>query len=203
MTEELKDLIEKIQQEGVKAAEDKARVIEEEAEARAKAIIEEAKKEAQVLLLEAKDKASKMEEATRASLKQVGRDLVLSLKTEINDMLNRIITTHVREALSIGELAQILGRLIKETGVNEKAEVIVALKKEDAQVLEKGFLAELKKQAEHGIKLAVSDDIRGGFTISFDSGKSFFDFTDKAFAEYISLTLKPRLAEILMEPPKK
>lgn len=203
MTEQLKELIEKIQQEGIKAAEDKARRIEAEARCRAEDIIEEARKEAEALILSAKGKAARHEESTQTSLKQVGRDVLLALKSEINEMLNRLMTARVREALTPAELAQVLGALIKEAGVLEKADVVVALKKEDVEKLEKGFLGELKKHVQGNITLKASDDVRGGFTISYDGGKSLFDFTDKALAEYISLILKPKLADILSEAPKK
>jgi len=44
MTEQLKDLIKKIQDEGVKTAQDKARSIEEEAKRRAESLLKDAKK---------------------------------------------------------------------------------------------------------------------------------------------------------------
>ena len=67
MSEQIKELIEKIQQEGVKAAEDKARAIIDEAGLQAQAIIKEAQKEAQSIILGAQDRAAKMEESGRAS----------------------------------------------------------------------------------------------------------------------------------------
>jgi vacuolar-type H+-ATPase subunit E/Vma4 len=42
-----------------------------------------------------------------------------------------------------------------------------------------------------------SEDISSGFIISYDQGKSYFDFSDKALAEYIAGYLKPQLSEIL------
>ncbi|HAJ56381.1 MAG TPA: hypothetical protein DCL35_01270 [Candidatus Omnitrophica bacterium] len=197
MSEQIKELIEKIQQEGVKAAEDKARAIIDEAGLQAQAIIKEAQKEAQSIILGAQDRAAKMEESGRASLKQAGRDMLLSLRAEINEMLGRMVRERVREALGVEELSQILGRIIKEAGVHEKAEVVVTMKKEDAEKLEKGFLAELKSQVHRGIKIASSDAMHGGFTISYDSGRSLFDFTDKALEEYIVALLSPKLAEVL------
>ena len=84
MAEELKNLIEKIHQEGVKAAEDKASDIENEAKRQAKAIVERAEKEAKDVIAEAKGKIAEMEGSGKVSLKQAGRDLLLSLRKEIN-----------------------------------------------------------------------------------------------------------------------
>jgi len=47
--------------------------------------------------------------------------------------------------------------------------------------------------------LTSGEEISGGFTISFDSGKSCYDFTDKALADYIGTYLKPKLNQILQE----
>ena len=75
---------------------------------------------------------------------------------------------------------------------NESKEYLKVLEK-----LEKGFLQELKEKVKSGITLKSTADISGGFTISFDSGKSHLDFTDHALAEYLSNYLKPKLKEIL------
>ena len=42
-------------------------------------------------------------------------------------------------------------------------------------------------------------DIRAGFVISYDGGKSQWDFSDKALAEYIGSCLNPKLNVILEE----
>ena len=197
MAEQLKELLEKIQQEGVKVAEDKARLIDEEAKRQARAIIDEARKEAETLMLEAKDSISKTEEGMKATLRQTGRDIILALKAEINATLNKLITARVREALTIDELKNILSSLVHGVSAHDKSEIVLTLKKEDAEKLEKGLLGELKKTIQAGLTIKASDDIHAGFTISYDAGKSLFDFTDKALAEYIAQSLKPKLAEIL------
>ncbi len=197
MAEELKDLIQKIQKEGVEAAESKSRTIIEEARQKADIIIKDAKKQADSIVSDAKENVAKMEEASRASLKQAGRDLLLSVRTQINDMLAKLVAGQVKAALSVDEVARILGQLIKDAADTEKEQLQLTLKKEDLDKLEKGFLDELKKRVQKGIELKASDSIQGGFTISFDSGKSLFDFTDKALAEYICSAIRPKLAEIL------
>lgn len=199
MTEELKGLIEKIREEGVKIAEDKAREIELEAKKQAGAIVEKAKREATRLVSEAKEAIARNEESSRAALKQAGRDLLLSLRKEINATLDRIVTSHVHKVLTAEELATIISALIKEGRKDDKSGVIVSLKKEDIEKLERGFLSELRDEIKKGVTLKPSDDIQGGFIISYDSGKSYYDFTDKAIAKYITSYLRPKLAEIFNE----
>jgi len=197
MAEELKSLIEKIQEEGVKTALLKAKTIEDEATRRALEIVENARHEADMLLKEAKKNISKSEESQKASLKQAGRDFLLVLKKEIEAMLDRIVKSHVHQILSPHEISQIITTLVKEYG--KSSDIIVSLKKEDREHLEKVFLSELKNEMKKEITLKAADDISGGFIISYDNGKSYYDFSDTALAEYICSYLRPKLKEILEE----
>ncbi|MDP3143313.1 MAG: V-type ATP synthase subunit E family protein [Candidatus Omnitrophota bacterium] len=199
MTEDIKNLIEKIQQEGIQAAEEKAREIEVEARSRAKEILEEAQAEAEDLISQAKEKNARKEESTQETLKQAGRDLLISLKKEINAILEKLIVSRVGEALKPEELIKIITALVKDYKGQEKGQVIISLKKEDLEKLENGFSAELKEQVKKGITLKPSEEILGGLIISFDAGKSHFDFTDQALAEYIGTYLKPKLKGILKD----
>jgi vacuolar-type H+-ATPase subunit E/Vma4 len=197
MAEDIKNLIEKIQKEGVKAAEDKAREIEEKAKLCASQIIEKAKKQAEGIICDAKDRVAKTEDSAKASLKQSGRDLLIAVKTEVNNILNKLIASSVRQSLDAQELSKIITTLVKEHKGKDKEGIIVSLNKADLEKLEKGFLGELKEEIKKGITLKPSEDITGGFIISYDSGKSHFDFTDKALADYIGSYIKPKLSEIL------
>lgn len=199
MPDELKGLIEKIREEAIKVSEDKAKAIEDEARRQAETIVKDAKREASRLIESAKAMIKKMEESSSASLRQAGRDFLLSLRKEIAVMLDRIVTSHVHRALDAEELTKIITSLVKEYKIKQDQEVIVSLKKEDLEKIEKGFLTELRSEIKKGVILKSSDEISGGFMISYDSGKSYYDFTDKALAKYISHSLKPRLAAILNE----
>lgn len=195
MTEEIKDLIEKIQQEGVFAAENKAKAIEDEAKSKAREIIEKAKNDARKLIEDAQNKISRMEENTKSQLKQAGRDLLLNLKDEINIILNKLIIRNTRESLKPGEVVKIITMLIKDYASQKN--ITISLNNDDYKMMEQGFLDELGEEIKKGVTLKPSEDIAAGFIISYDQGKSFFDFSDKALAEYISLYLKPKLSEIL------
>ena len=197
MAEDIKSLIEKIQQEGIKAAGDKAKEIEGQATQRAGDIIKAAERKAQQLISNAKEEIAKMEKSGRASLEQAARDLLLSLREQINSMLEKVVVAQLGRALSPEEMSKIITTLIKEMSRAKEAEVIVLLKEKDLKKVEKSVLHQLGAEAKKGVTLKPSGEITGGFIISYDGGKSHFDFTDKAIAEYLSLHLKPRLAELL------
>ncbi|MCU0651345.1 MAG: V-type ATP synthase subunit E family protein [Candidatus Omnitrophica bacterium] len=199
MTEEIKNLIEKINQEGVVAAQEKARQIENEALKKTCNIIEQAKQEAEIIISSAKEKSERAKTKENALLAQAARDVLLSLKKEINVMLDKIILSDVHRGLDHGVLSDILSKMVSSSFEKGKQNIIISLKKEDLHVLEKEFLPKLKEETRQGVTLKSSEEIRGGFTISYDGGKSEYDFTDKALAEYIGTCLKPELNQRLTE----
>lgn len=197
MAEQIKDLIEKIQQEGIQAAEEKAKEIKKEAVQKAAEIIEKASVEAHKIVASAKEEALKLQDNTKAMLAQAARDMLLGLRKEILSSLDALVVSDIRQALMPEELAKIITSLIKDNSGKEKGEIIISLRKEDLERLEKGFVQRLKEELKEGIALRPSADILGGFNISYDGGKSHFDFSDKALAEYIGAYLKPAISEIL------
>ncbi|MFH1777726.1 MAG: hypothetical protein ABH952_09255 [Candidatus Omnitrophota bacterium] len=199
MAEEIKGLIEKIQQEGIKAAEDRGKAIEQEAQERAEEIKQSAKKDAEKIIADAKDKAAKIEANTKILLKQASRDVLINLRKGINTMLDKMLVLRSQDALGNEELAKIISSLITGYRSKENGDIRVLLKKEDLAALEKNLFTELKEEIKKGITIQSSGDITGGFTISYDRGKSHFDFTDQAIAAYIGTYLKPKLREILEE----
>lgn len=199
MAEEIRDLIEKINQEGIKAAEKKAAEIEVAAKQKAEEVLAKARLEAEKIMAAAKDRISHEEEKGKALLNQAVRDLLLTLKKEINAMLESIVITETRHALNAESLSKLLSELIKSYASKQTADIVVSLKREDSEAFEKSFLHKLKEETHKGITLKPSEEITGGFTISFDSGKSCYDFTDRALAEYIGTFLKPKLNQILQD----
>lgn len=197
MAEDIKGLIEKIQQEGIQAAEEKAKEIEAAAKKRAAGIVQDAEKEAAQLVDSAREAIDRLEKSSRATLEQAARDFLLSLREELDGMLGKIVLDQVRQALSPEALSEILAALIKDLGQAKEGQVIVALSEKELKKIEKGILSQLGEAAKKGITLKPSGEIGGGFMVSYDGGKSHFDFSDKALAEYLSARLKPRLAELL------
>jgi len=196
MAQDIKNLIEKIQQDGIRVAEEKAKEIESQARREVTQILEKAKTEAARLISEAKEEIGRAKEEQKTFLAQAGRDLLLALRKEISAMLERIILQEVKDALTPEAIYKIIAELIKGSKPFEE-EIVISLNKADLANLEKEFLRKLKEEAKKGVVLKPSEEISGGFIISFDRGKSHFDFSDKALAEYIGTSLKPKLAELL------
>jgi len=199
MAEEIKELIEKIRSEGVRAGEDKAKAIELDALKRARKITADAEAEAKRILSEARESISRSEESSMSSLKQAARDCLIGLKKEILAILNKITLSHMHKALTVEETGKLIAHLLKECKAKDKGDVIVSLKKEDADKLAGVLMSELSGELKKNLVLKPSEDIRGGFTISYDHGKSYYDFTDRALADYIGSYIRPKLIDILKD----
>ncbi|MBU0758787.1 MAG: hypothetical protein KKC66_01580 [Candidatus Omnitrophica bacterium] len=199
MSEKLKGLLDKINQEGIQKAEEIKRAIESKAKAEAQKILEYSRRESAKLRADSEEEIRKMKDAAEVSLKQAARDLILSLKEEIMQIFNKIIATETSKALSSEEIAATLGKLIENycQKNGEVSDVKVLMKKEDQNKLKDAMLSRLKDRIKEGIEFRPSSNIKAGFSVSFDKGKSFFDFTEEGVADALSAFLNPELSKLL------
>lgn len=197
MAQEIKDLIAKIKSEGVDAAQVQAVQIKAQADQAAAKVIAEAKIQAQRIIEQATTAAKKLEDSTAAALKQSSRDLLISLKQEIAHILDRLVKAQLHQALSAGELGGIISALIKNAPLSLGSQIVVSLNPADKDKLEQGLLKQLVEETKKSIVLKSSEGIESGFVISFDAGKSIFDFTDQALSDYIGRGLRPEINKLL------
>lgn len=202
MAEDIRDLIDKIQSEGIQAAEEKARQIEDLARQKAEEIISSAKLQADRMLSDADERIRRDEENKRALLAQAGRDLLLSIKSEINSMLRALIISDTQKALTPEALSRLLSEMILRSGRSEPGSIEILMRKEDLESFENHYLHTLSEATKKEIVLKSSDEISGGFIISYDSGRSWFDFSDESLADFIGEHLKPKLKNILEDSRK-
>lgn len=200
MAEQIQELINKIKQEGIEEAQRQAKEIEEKAKAQAHQIVEGAKKEAQKIIHDAQEETKRTRLAAEMAVKQSSRNTILSLRKEIENILKKIITRQVSETLTAEQLGVIIGDLIKKSAAAEsRAEVQVNLNPKDWEKLKNGFFTKLQNEVKQPIQFQSAEDIARGFTITFDGGKSRFDFTDISLAEYLSTYLNPQIAALVKE----
>jgi len=145
MADQIKELLDKIQQEGIQAAQAKAEAIEKEAREKAAMILQKANAQAAKIIEDAKEAAERMQVSGRAALQQAGRDMLLSLKKEIFAMLERLIACQVSSVLSPEALLSIIASMIESFVAQGGRKAIVYLKEKDRQALESHFMAALKK----------------------------------------------------------
>lgn len=203
MSTQVQELIDKIKSEGIEEAQKKAKEIETQAHAKSDEIIAKAKKEAEAQLMSAKAEIARTREAAEKSLKQAARDTILDLKTIIDKTLKKIIQVHVNQALNPDQLSQILTTIIDKSIANAskgtEQNLKIFLNPTDYENLKNGFIAKLKEKIKSGLEFKSSEDISRGFTISFDGGKSSFEFSESALTEYLTMYLNPEIAALIKD----
>ena len=199
MSENLKGLLEKINQEGIRSGEEKAKAIEDKAKKDAEKILRDARKLADEIVQKAKAEAEKTKVNANLSVKQASRDLLLGLKEEIRKTLNKIMAGEITKSMSSEEIAGILASLIdKYADKNGKAgDIKILVNKADLEKIKNTFISKLKDKISAGVEFRPSQNINAGFSISFDKGKSYFDFSDEGLLETLCVYLNPELAKII------
>ena len=201
MSQHVQELIDKIKTEGLQAADQKAKEIEDNARANAQKIIADAHAQAQHIIADARAQAQKTHESTEMALKQSARDTLLALKKEIEGVLRKVISKQIKDSLSPEQLSDIIGEIIKGSVKSNLVDndIEITLNADDLEKLKDGFIAKLQKEIKQPMTFKSSDGISSGFTISFDEGKSCFDFSEASLIEYLGSYLNAQVASLLKE----
>jgi len=197
MSQQVQELIDKIKSEGVQAADKKAKEIESEAQAVAQKIIDDAHVQSKRIIADAQTQAEKTKTSTEMALKQSARDMLLALRKEIESILQGVIAKEIKDSLSPEQLGGILKEVIKKSAASDAVEV--TLSSSDLDKIKKGFAAKLQQEIKQPIAFKANDGITSGFTISFDEGKSCFDFSEASLTAYLSSYLNEQVALLLNE----
>lgn len=197
MSQQIQELINKIKSDGINEAQVKAKHIEDEAHKKAVEILNEAKAKAQKIISDAQQDTLKMQKAAEVAIAQAGRNSMLSLRKEIEVMLKNIVLKQVRDSLTPQQTVAILEGVIKQYVKENSSSAQITLSPADAQEIKDGLIAKLQKELKNPLVFKTSSEMAKGFAVSFDSGKSSFDFSDASLAEFLSAYVNDEVARIL------
>ncbi|MCK5161470.1 MAG: hypothetical protein KAQ99_07850 [Candidatus Aureabacteria bacterium] len=199
MAAQLQELIERINKEGIKSAEEKTRKIIAEAEKKAEDIIEKAEKEAKALIEEAKKSAKSTQEKSEKAIKQSFRNVMLALKQEIAKQFDLIVKSEIGKALKPEVVSEVIINVSKDIAKQKSdgKDVQILVNEKDAKKLAGTFVESFKKEIQSGLEIKPVKNIDAGFMVSFDGGKSHYDFTDDGLRECLSAYISPQLKEII------
>jgi V/A-type H+-transporting ATPase subunit E len=203
MDVQLQELLEKIKDKGIKQAEKEAERIKLAAEEKAKEIIAQAKNKAEQLIEEAKKEIASFKQSTDQALKQAARDLILSLKTQIQTLFDTVIRTEAHSLLKSKVLEDILLTVIKawiEKGITN---ITLMVAPPDLERLEKFLLSKCASEMKKGMVIKPLPEIEAGFRIMETNGTAYYNITDQGIAEFFKEYLNPKLKFLLEEKVKK
>jgi len=200
MDVQLQEIIDRIHEDGVKSAEERAGRILADAEKNAADRIAKAKKEADALISAAKIEADRAKASGEAALAQAGRDLILSVKNQVTELFQSLIAQEAGEVLTPDRMGTIIAQLVEKWADQGEVEVLVS--EQNIKALETSLSAKLAAKLKSGAVIRPARTIAGGFRIGTGDGSVHYDFTDESVAEILSQFLNPKLAKIMQVSAK-
>ena len=196
MTQDLQQLLEKIQRDGVDKAQAEADALLSDARAQAASLLDAAQAEAVKIKAEARQEAEAFEHRAEETMRQAARDTVMKVEKAVTHLLQRLLLENVNAGFDANpELVADLAAEAVRAHLGAKGGVEVAAAAKLADVLR----ATLAAEAAKGITVVTDETAGTGFRLRLANGRVEHAFTGPAVAETLAKQLRPRLAA-LMKP---
>jgi V/A-type H+-transporting ATPase subunit E len=200
MAEELQSLLERINEDGVKKAEEEKSKIISEAEKEAERIIKEAEDRAEDLKRKALEDAEQNEKRAASAIKQAARDISLALKEELQNRLRAVVKESVGKAMTpelMGKIILEMEKAFIEKSGEESLGLDILINKNDMKAMEDHIKAELLQNLKEKPEFSIGHDFSAGLKIAVKGDDLFFDFSDETLTEILCEYVGPRLASII------
>ncbi len=199
MVDELQNLLDRIQRDGVEQAEAEASRIVQQAKDKAREIVEGAERQAVDIVAQAdKDSVVFVERGTKA-LEQAARDVVIGVQKGLERIFQESVKESAGEALTAANMAEMIVKLAEAYGEHDlkesRVEVLVSPKDRDRFV--KLVMGKYRASLGRGVEIHPEAGVRKGFKVSFKDDKLYHDFTLEAVADALAGLLKTPLRDIV------
>jgi V/A-type H+-transporting ATPase subunit E len=206
----VKDLIDRIRDEGVHSARAEADRILTEAKAQAARMVADAKAEAAGIKKEARAAMEREQTATIEALRIAARDTGLELRSAImsgfEEHVRRLVTDVTTDGSVLRDMILVLAGRAAEDLIQDKDAVILVpdrladdLSAELDEFLQKSAVAFSADVLRKGIELIPSNQVQGGARVRLVGENLEIDLSDEALSEMMLKLLLPRYRKILVE----
>jgi V/A-type H+-transporting ATPase subunit E len=196
MENTLERMVDRIYQEGISKAEDRARQIVAAAEARAEEITGKARGEAAEILRQAKAEADKLLRTAESDLRLLASRSLSQLKSEIGRLITaKAVAQPVATAASdVSFISEVITQLLR-TGAGGSVSLLVpdALREQITQQLSARLV-----NALNGLEVRPGN-MKSGFTVVQKDAGYELDFSEAALMEFLEPYLKPAVAALFSE----
>lgn len=206
MSEELQSLLEKINEEGVKKAEETKNKIISDAGLEAEKIISDAKAKADGIVKKAQTDADTVKSRGEAAVRQAVRDIVITLQGEIQNRFKSVVKEATADAMTPDLMGKIILEMVRNYNVKNpsgEADIEMILAQKDIDAMEKLLKTSLVNSLKKSPSISLGQNFAAGVKISFKGDDVFFDFSDEAISDMICAYVGPRLAAVINPEKKK
>ena len=197
MTQDLQSLLDKIKQEGLEKAAVKEKEIIANAEKKSAEIIALAKQEAAQILKNAEIESTNLKKRAESAIQQSSRDIILTLKNEIQSRLNKKFADSTAQAFSPEYMAEIISALCAAFARNPQAKLTVVSAVKDVDALKNALMNALNDSFKKNCEVFPDKELTGGFKVNFSGSDVFYDFSDDAVCSLLAEYAGPVVGELL------
>jgi len=205
----VQNLVDRIRDQGVLAATEKANKIIRDAEAKSAKMLADAKLEVERLRENARIEIEATQAAALEALKLSARDTVLQLKSKVSSafevFVQRLVTSATRDEKFIKSIVLVLaGHVQKDLIGDKEIEILISESiltgQSNEKLLERGkqtILGLSSEMLREGVELIPSSEIEGGASVRLVKDKLEIDLSDKAISKLLFQRILPRFQAIL------
>lgn len=199
MDQKLKELTDKLYNEGVAKGNQQADSIVEEAKSKAAKIIAEAEEKAKTILNKAEKEAAELDKNSRSELKLAAGQMLSALEQEVAALITgSIVSEEVGKATSDKQFIQEL--ILKAVG-NWAADqdLLVIVPDADLGAVQKFFAAKVKALLDKKVTIESANGVKAGFVIGPVDGSYKVSFTHDDFVSFFKEFIRPKVVELLFD----
>ncbi len=199
MADELQALLNRINEEGLKKADEARTQLIAQAKAEADAIVAKAKEEADATRSQAKADAQILAQKGEEALRHAARDIMLTLRQQLQERVREAALQTVRAAMDAQQLPQIITDVVTnylaQGGAQDDLQVL--LNPEQFETLSQAVSSKLGESLKKHCTFAPTPSVASGFKLVFKDNDVLYDFSDEALADTVAAFVGPRIAAAL------
>ena len=199
MSNKLKELTDRLYNEGLSKGKEEGELLLANARKEAEDILAAARREAETIVKEAAENAEKLRSKAESDIRMASEQSLQATRKDIEDLLlNSICADKVSTALKDEDLVKEMIMSVAARFDAEASEDLSLVLPEDLRnKLEPWVASELTKTLSKKVEASFSKKISGGFTIGPKDGSWYVSFSDETFRELISEYLRPVTRKLL------
>ena len=203
MNDKLKELTDKIYNEGLEKGKKEGDEILEKARKEADQILKEARKQAEEIKEKADREAEELRKNVNSELTISARQSVTAIKQRISDMISdKAVKDALGKAFKDEDFVKdIIIKMVENWGdfENSDKDVLIFLSEEDRKKLGDDLMTKAAKKIDGGLEIEFEEGIKSGFKIGPKDGSYKISFTEKDFEHFFRKYLRPRTQKLFSE----
>lgn len=195
---DLKPLVDKVYNEGIKKAEEEAGKIIAEAKRQSSELLKETEERIVKMEAQSTEQMNRIRENLNSELKAVAQQAVSTVKNELSAVIsNKIAAQGISEALNEKEFLQkiIFTVLQKWNPADTNLQFELLLNKDDEAQLKDFFEQRIKKELATELEIVIENKIKSGFRIAVKNESYYVSFTGEDFENLFKGYLRKKTTE--------